>query len=399
MLLSLPVIALVAVLLLPSLSDLLSVARILAGRRARRVEVPSETPRLLLLVPAHDEEVVLGACLESIRRLSYPPAALDTVVIADNCRDRTADITRAAGVRCLVRVVPNNPGKPSAIAWALGQLALSQYDAVVIVDADTELDRDFATHLAAAAPLAGKALQPYNGVLNPGENALTRMADVLSAVDHAHAYALKTRAGINVPLSAGMCVGTDLLARLGWNATSLCEDWEMYALLTEQGVAIRGVSGARLYAQEASTLGASGTQRRRWTAGKLAVLSRYACPILRSRAIGAAQKLDAIAELSRPGPVLHLCLVAAASAGTLALQVPGAAVLVSGLLATLLRPAAYATIAIWRGPDPVRAIRAFAFLPCYAVWRAWSALTTLLTLGDKAWVRTARRRRSALPQP
>jgi 1,2-diacylglycerol 3-beta-glucosyltransferase len=398
-LLSIVVALVAAVLLLPSVSDLVSVMRVPARPRAEPPIERAPAPRLFLLVPAHDEELVVGACLESIRRLSYPPTALDAVVIADNCRDRTPGVARAAGVRCLVRVAPEDPGKPRAIAWALSQVALSQYDAVVIVDADTELDPDFATHLAAAAPLGAKALQPYNGVLNSTENALTRMASVLGFADHALAYTLKTRAGLNVPLSAGMCVGSRLLERFGWSVFSLSEDWELYALLTTHGVTIQGVPQARLYAEEASTLGASTSQRRRWAAGKFTVLARYAWPLLRSRNIGFAQKLDAIAELSRPGPVVHLGLVTGASAGVLALHQPGAGALVVVLLATLLRPALYTTIAIWRGPDPLHAIGAFAFLPVYAVWRTWTALTTLCTLGDKAWVRTARQRRSALPQP
>ena len=388
-----------AILLAPAVSDLLSLSGVALRRPRGRVPSGAGTARLLVLVPAHDEELLIGACLRSLMQQRYPSDRIKVVVIADNCTDRTAALSRAAGVACLERHDQPHPGKPQAIAWALEHLPVRSFDAVVIVDADTRVDPDFARELSAAGPLRGKALQPSNGVLNHAENALTRMAGVLSAADHELAYALKTRAGLNVPLSAGMCIGADLLADGGWHAYSVCEDWELYALLTERGAPIEGVPRARLYAEEAPTLAASGTQRRRWTAGKLVVLARRAWPLLRSRHIGAAQKLDALAELSRPGPVLHLCLAAAVAAGTLILHAPAALLLVALLLLTLLRPAVYTTAALWRDPDPVRTIGAFAFLPVYAVWRAWTALTTMVTLGDKAWVRTARERRSALPQP
>jgi hypothetical protein len=155
-------------------------------------------------------------------------------------------------------------------------------------------------------------------------------------------------------------------------------------------VPIEGVPHARIYAQEAATLRGASTQRRRWTAGKLTVLARWALPLLRSGHIGAAQKLDAIAELSRPGPVVHLCLVVGADALALVARPAGAGALAALLTVSLLRPFIYSVAALCRDPEPRQALGAFLFLPIYAAWRAWTALTTLATLGDKAWVRTQR---------
>jgi cellulose synthase/poly-beta-1,6-N-acetylglucosamine synthase-like glycosyltransferase len=348
---------------------------------------------LILLVPAHNEELLLERCLQSLQQLRYPRELTRIVVVADNCSDRTPDIARAGDVECLERHAPQERGKPQALAWAMSRLPVSQYDGVVIVDADTVVAPDFAAQLAAtaAAPaLTRMALQPYNGVSNSSENALTCLAAVLSQANHGLAYVLKTRAGITVPLSAGMCVGTGLLEHLTRATSSMCEDWELYARLTEQGVAIRGVPKARIYAQEAHTLRASATQRRRWTAGKLQVLRRYLGPLLRSRNIGVHQKLDTIGELAAPGPVLHVGIVAVAGAVALALHAPGASWMTAALAMTLLRPVAYAARAIATDAEPWRVARALVFLPVYAVWRLGAAIAAFRTLGARAWVRTAR---------
>jgi cellulose synthase/poly-beta-1,6-N-acetylglucosamine synthase-like glycosyltransferase len=383
---------LAVVLLLPTLSDLLSLVR-LAARKPVNVPGPQspERPRFLLLVPAHDEELLLPACLASLARLRYPPSLITVVVIADNCTDRTAELAQAAGVQCLIRTAPVDRGKPQAIAWALAQLPVTDYDAFVIVDADTELDPDFAACAAARAPLADKVLQPFNGVSNDSENALTRMAAVLSEANHGLAYVLKTRAGLNVPLGAGMCVGTRVLAAHGWTVRSLSEDWELYALLTVRGARSEEIPAARIRAQEATTLRDSTAQRGRWTAGKLAVLFQYAGPLLRSTRASFAQKLDGLAELSAPGPVLHLALVGLAIATLALIHPPGAAWVAGLLLATLVRPALYACIALARDPAPWTAIRAFAFLPFYAIWRIGAGVVALGMLRKAKWVRTARR--------
>ncbi len=395
-LLSLALGLIAAVLWLPTVSDVVSLLRILVRARGgrggprRTPAIPAEPPRFLFLVPAHDEELLLARCLDSLRRLRYPRERVDTVVIADNCSDRTADIALGAGVRCLVRTAPNEPGKPRAISWALSVLPVRDYDALVIVDADTEVDQDLAAHLAASGPLAHRVLQPYSGILNPSENALTRMAAVQAAADYDFAYVLKTRAGLNVPLSVGMCIGSGVLAANGWTAHSLCEDWELYAVLTERGVRIEGVPDAKIRALEASTLREAASQRRRWTAGKLTVLGRHAGPLLRSRSIGLAQKLDGLAALSVMGPVAHLGAVAVAVAAALLLRPPGAPLLVTALLLTLLRPVVYTLAAICSDPEPVRAALAFAYLPVYAIWRAGITASALAMLGDKPWVRTQR---------
>ena len=381
---------LAGVLLLPSLSDVVSVVRIALRPSVPRPQRFAQTPRFLFLVPAHNEELLLSACLVSLRALRYPAERVDVVVIADNCTDRTAEIARVASVRCLVRTAPADPGKPRAIAWALTQVRVAEYDAVAIVDADTEVDRDFAAQLATAAPLTHKALQPYNGVSNRTENALTRMGAVLSAANHGLAYVLKTRAGVNVPLSAGMCVGSGVLAAHGWTVNSLSEDWELYALLTTRGVPIESVPGAHIRAQEAASLPASTSQRQRWTAGKVEVLLRYAWPLMRSRTAGVARQLDALAELSAVGPVLHAGIVSLAVATALLVRPPGWSWIAAILLAGLLRPVVYTVAAIGADPEPMGAARAFLFLPWYAVWRLYTALTTLAMWGGRPWIRTAR---------
>jgi len=103
-----------------------------------------------------------------------------------------------------------------------------------------------------------------------------------------------------------------------------------------------------------------------------------------------AQKLDGLAELSAPGPIVHLCLVSVAETVALLLHPPAGNWLAAALLATLLRPVVYTLAALGRDPEPIRAIGAFAFLPFYAVWRFCIAVTTIPTLSSRAWIRTDR---------
>jgi len=376
-------------LLLPLLSDLLSLAGIVLGRQTARGGARA-LPRLLFLVPAHNEELLILSCLDSLTRLEYPADRFDILVVADNCTDRTAELVRQARVPCLERTNTDLRGKPQALRWAVQRLPLDKLDAVVILDADTTVSSDFAAALARRAPLRNKAVQAYNDVANPDDSALTKMAAVLSTANHRFAYGLKERAGLNVPLSAGMCVGAGLLERYGWPAFSIGEDWELYAFLTERGVRIEAATEARLFAQEARSLRQSASQRKRWMGGKLTVLVRYGHRLLSTRHIGPVQKLDALAELSGVGPVVHLGVTLVAVGVTAVVRPPGAAWIALALAASLIRPGAHTVLAIAADPRPLRALRAFGYLPFYTIWRLGVAVAALGMVGEKPWVKTGR---------
>lgn len=379
------------VLLLPTASEVVSFVRMALGRRRPSPLPHAELQRFLFLVPAHDEELLIEACVRSLLNVQYPRAWFRVVVIADNCTDRTAELARGAGALCLERHDARLRGKPRAIAWAIDQLPVRQYDAVVIVDADTIVDVRFAAQLQAVGPLRSKAAQAFFDLSNPSDSAITRMAAVLATASHRFAYPVKQRARLNVPLVGnGMAIGTDVLARHGWRAFSICEDWEMYALLTEGGVPIEAVPSARVYAQEARSLRQSATQRQRWTAGRLTVLARVGPRLLCSKQIAFPQKLDAIAELTAPGPALHLGLALLLSLLCAVLHPPAAGALATALGVSLLRPTAYTIAALAVHPERARAVWAFTFLPLYVLWRMGAAARALRMVGDRPWIRTQR---------
>ena len=92
---------------------------------------------LAVLVPAHDEAVVIRATLERITPQLQPGDRL--VVVADNCSDDTAAIARACGAEALERVNATLRGKGYALDHGVRHLEASPPAAVVIVDADCDV--------------------------------------------------------------------------------------------------------------------------------------------------------------------------------------------------------------------------------------------------------------------
>src|SRR5262245_57834816 len=55
----------------------------------------SQNRKFAVVIPAHNEELLIGDVLARLGSLDYPADLYSVVVIADNCTDGTADISRS----------------------------------------------------------------------------------------------------------------------------------------------------------------------------------------------------------------------------------------------------------------------------------------------------------------
>lgn len=381
-----------ALWLLPLVSDATSIIGGLLRRRREPAAVPQAVvrQRFLFLVPAHNESLLVGRCVRSLAAMSRKWADFEIVVVADNCEDDTRLVAASAGARVLERADLTLLGKPHAIQWALDQLPLSTFDAITIVDADTTVDAGFAGALAGMGPLRGRAVQTYNGIANEGDSWLTCLGGLLVKVRYDGQFLLKRFAGLNCPMANGMTMGTDLILRAGWASSSLTENWELYARWTALGERIDFAPSARLGSQEAKSLSQSSTQRRRWQAGRWMVFQQYAGAIVGSSKIGWPQKIDALAELSAPGPVLHASIATVLAVALAFLPGLLPRVVAVAFAASLLPSVIWTVIAVQRQPNRGELIRALARLPFYALWRVVVAIMAVSTARRGAWHRSPR---------
>jgi 1,2-diacylglycerol 3-beta-glucosyltransferase len=360
--------------------------------RAAAVARDTELRRLLFLVSAHNEELLIGECVRSLVGVDYPADRLVVVVIANNCSDRTAEQARAAGARVLERTDPVREGKPHALAWALELLRDEPYDTCVIVDADSIAEPGFARGVNALGPMGENAAQAYFATWNEDESWLTLLAGIFARAKYEILYPAKDRAGLNCPLTGnGMVFSAIPLKRDGWTAFSLTENWELYAEYTIKGRRIFFATGARLLSQEVRALRQGKSQRERWTRGRRAALRRYAGPLLRSDRIGWLQKLDAVLELGLPGPVVAASMALGLAGLGLSLVGGGTGWLIAAVALGSQLPLVFATLAVTlRHPHPGRVALALARLPVYAVWRVGVALGTWVGVANMSWTRTQR---------
>jgi glycosyltransferase involved in cell wall biosynthesis len=361
------------------------------------------------VVPAHNEEAVLAATIQSLTAQEYPRERFSILVVADNCDDRTAQIARDHGAEVWERTNPDERGKGYALAWAVERLlaAPEPADAFFIVDADTKAAPDFLTRLAWSLyrrqdPAGRCALQGRYGVLNPGEGWRTAlMGAAFDLVNHVRPLGADAL-GFSVDLKGnGMGFTRPVFETAPWSGRSITEDLDYgLDLLEKYGIPVGYEPSARVWAEMPTGAKASASQRDRWERGRRILTKERAFPLLlgglrrndgRLVEAGARLVVPPLAELFVLAVLWSLAVVVIGAFGWL----PGSPMLWHGAVALLwFGLFVYLLGGLRVAGAGVQAYSALLYAPVYAVWKlARYAVRPRDKRGAEAspeWVRTAR---------
>lgn len=379
-----------ALLTLPTIYLLgLLAAAARGSRRQPRTPTGGEPLRLLVLVPAHNEEKIIGASLAAIQALDYQRDRFEVVVIADNCEDGTAEVSRAAGGTVLVRSDPDRHGKGWALAWALECLSddRRRNDAVVFVDADCEPSPNLLRAIDGRLRAGWEAVQASYVVSNPHEawsSALRYAAFCLmNWVRPLGKDALGLSCGI---LGTGFAVTCDALERHPWDAYSLSEDHDYHLGLVAAGVRVGFVPEASVSSAMPTTLRDSRQQNLRWEGGRIELIRRWTPTLLRE---GLRRRDAALVHAAMEAVVPTQSLLLA---GNTAIVAIGASMRSSRIfrVATfnLLGQVAYVLGGLALVGAPGVVYRALLMAPLLAAWKLSLHARVAVGRGPKGWVAT-----------
>lgn len=252
----------------------------------RRKEKKNYNPknRFALLIAAHNEEVVIGSLIESMLKLDYPKEMYDIFVIADNCNDDTAKISKSYGVNVCERFNKDKRGKGYALEWMFAKLFKmdKQYDAIAIFDADNLVHKDFLKEINSKLQEGYKVVQGYIDSKNPNDSWIATAYSIAFWTQNRMFQLARANVGFSNQIGGtGFAIETNTLKKLGWGATCLTEDLEFTCKLVLNGEKVGWAHDAMIYDEKPLKLGQSWTQRKRWMQGFTDVASRYFFKLLK----------------------------------------------------------------------------------------------------------------------
>lgn len=249
----------------------------------RRIPLAAPKTRFAVLIPARNEEAVIGNLIKSLQAQDYSKALFDIYVIPNNCTDGTELVARRAGANILPCLKPVTC-KGDVLHQAVEQL-MGKYDAYCVFDADNLAAPAFLSRMNDAVLAGAQAAQARRVASNPYRTWVSGCYDLYFENFNLLYSRPRARLGLGAKLTGTGFLFTDELIRRmgGWNTVTLTEDTEFAAQCAMAGVAIRYVPEAICYDEQPLTFRTSLRQRRRWSGGVQDVANRYLPKLLSQR--------------------------------------------------------------------------------------------------------------------
>jgi len=241
-----------------------------------------ELPTVSILIPAHNEEVVIRQTLKTMVQLSYPKHLLEIIVINDNSSDGTGDIVQSFSEQYdhvhMIETKPPFAGKRKSTALNEG-LKASTGEVICVYDADNMPEQKAVYHLVLGLlndPKAGAVVGKFR-VINAAKNLLTKFINIETICFQWMAQGGRWKwFGIATIPGTNFAIRRHILEELGgWDVHALAEDTELTIRVYNLGYVIRFFPAAITWEQEPETWKVWWRQRTRWARGNQYVVLKF----------------------------------------------------------------------------------------------------------------------------
>lgn len=216
--------------------------------------------RFGIIIPARNEEAVIGDTIKCLLKQKYPRELFDIFVVADNCTDKTAEVARAAGAIVFEHFDDDPAHKRASYALKYGFECIlkeyDRYDAFIKFDADNLMNDTYIEKMNDAFDAGVLCARGYENSKNLTESIYSGISGLW--------YIRYTRFTCNIRsflrtsqmlTGAGMMFSADIIRNAGgWDALSTSDDAEFCMKRLFQGIKSHYVPDAMVYEDQPTTL-------------------------------------------------------------------------------------------------------------------------------------------------
>ena len=233
--------------------------------------------RFAVLIPARNEENVIGNLIESLFRQDYPSDRFDVYVLVNNSTDHTAEIAEAAGARILR---PEGPiaSKGDALRFAFSALGnRKDIDAFIIFDADNVVDKNFLAEMNRQYEAGANIVQGRRSGKNAKVNLLSGCYEIFYLIQNVYYNHALSNSGESCALNGtGWMIRREWLSEHGFPIVTMTEDLELTALAVAGSGRVVYAHDAVTYDEYPTTIRMAARQLSRWCFGQAECMRGYA---------------------------------------------------------------------------------------------------------------------------
>jgi cellulose synthase/poly-beta-1,6-N-acetylglucosamine synthase-like glycosyltransferase len=370
---------------LPLLAELLilTAAALLPAPKPPEEDATSQFPPIAVLVPAHNEESLIGRCVRSVR--ASADAGLEIFVVAHNCTDTTAAEADAAGARVLVLNDASRKGKGCALSYGFGVALAGPAQAILVVDADSLVDSGLIAAVRQKFLTGARALQCRYEVYNSQDSRRTKLMTLAFYAFNVIRPRGRARLGLSAGiLGNGFALHRDVLTQIPYGAHSIVEDLEYHLALVRAGIRVEFLNAAAVRGEMPLTAKSAQTQRARWEGGRMLMMRQWVPGLMADVSRGRLRLIEPLLDLLALPIATEVTLLLVAAC----LPITWLRLYVLGAFSVLFL---HVMIAAILGSGFWKAMEALTTVPAYILWKLWILPEIWrASKSNAAWARTKR---------
>lgn len=238
-------------------------------------------PLISIVVPAHNEGIVIAQTVKSILDMNYPKDRMELLLYADNCDDNTyQEMNRVKNFSQYVNrdiTIIDRTGTGGKAGVLNDSLKIANGEYIGVYDADA-MPEENALYFLVEKMLEDEerhvATFGRNKTRNANQNFLTKCINqeivVTQRIQHVglwHLFKIGRIPGTN------FIINTEFVKKIGgWRNGALTEDTDISFKIMQEGSLIALAYNSEAFQQEPETLGSYYLQRKRWAKGNYEVV-------------------------------------------------------------------------------------------------------------------------------
>ncbi|MBP1618529.1 MAG: glycosyltransferase [Bacteroidetes bacterium] len=245
------------------------------SKRSMGKEYPgaSRFHRFAVLFPAYKEDIVIVDSILNFLKQEYPVDLYDVVVISDGMKLKTVDSLREMGTT-VMEVNFEKSSKAIALNFAMAQLDSTNYDVVVVLDADNHVEPNFLHKLNNAYSAGVMAMQAHRVAKNRNSE-IAYLDGVSEEINNSIFRKGHANVGFSSALSgSGMAFDFAWFKRNIIKVDSVGEDKELELLLLQDRIHIAYLEHVLVRDEKVQKAMVFSQQRQRWLTAQHTGLSR-----------------------------------------------------------------------------------------------------------------------------
>lgn len=229
-----------------------------------------------ILIAARNEEVVIPNLIESIKKQNYPKELYSILVIANNCTDKTKEVSLKAGAQVL-ELNKNITCKGDCLNYVFKMdKDDNSFDAYLIFDADNILHPNFLEEINKELEKGYMAVQGFRDTKNLYDSFTSGSYALFFYLQNEFVNKTRTNIGMSANINGtGYALKKELINLIDCTTVTKTEDTELTTILALNNIKVGYTERAICYDEQVEKFNLSFKQRKRWVQGSIQTFKKY----------------------------------------------------------------------------------------------------------------------------